>query len=360
MADIGARWSWLRVWVSVLAFFVLLWIGSSAAAERTEAKVTYGRVETFPVWSPDSRSIAFATNIKARSKLLNSIWITTVASGGTRQLVPVEGPFVNDSSWSPDGKRVLFDDGDSVFVANADGSSSQTLVPSARASSAVWSPDGSRVAFFALGPDVSTTLFVVDADGTNMRRLTDASFFAHRPAWSPDGTRIAYVGGGGDQNIAVPQGTFIVVIGADGQSRPQALAPHDGTAGFDPVWSPDGKRIAFFTGQGDRTVVRVVDSDGGNERRLGRGFSPAWSPNGKRIAFARTTGDSTSVWTMTPDGKHAKRITSGPRDSLVGATAWSPDGRRLAFRRDSALPHIASRIWLTTPDGRQQRRLTTG
>jgi TolB protein len=274
--------------------------------------------------------------------------------------------------WSPDGQAIVFDDSDSIYLMKADGSQLRTLAtnpPIVSASSSTWSPDGSKIAFFGLGSKlIDNSLFVVDADGSHLRRLAAASFFAHRVAWSPDGLSIAFVsGGGGDPNSTLGQDIVIAVIGVDGKGFRKLSAENE--SAYDPVWSPAGAEIAFFTGQGKDAQVRVVNADGGGERQLARGFEPAWSPDGKRIAFVRARGRDPhgndaigayyEIWIMGTDGRDQRRLTKGRHDGFYGTTAWSPDGTQLAFMRQRKL-FSARFIWTLDVASARARRLTVG
>ena len=119
---------------------------------------------------------------------------------------------------------------------------------------------------------------------------------------------------------------------ADG-SRRRKLTSHP-AEDFDPVWSPDGMRIAFRTHRDGDEEVYVMQADGTGERNLTRSptsdYSPAWSPDGTMIAFASDRdGDPNEIYVMDADGSKPTRITDQP--GIDEYPAWSPDGSRLAF-----------------------------
>src|SRR3954452_7734468 len=125
----------------------------------------------------------------------------------------------------------------SVFVVNLDGTAAHTLTnrPLAFDARPAWSPDGNRIAFESLA-DGKRSIWVMQADGQGLRRLTEATGLAadSSPAWSPDGNRIAYASDR-DGN------SEIYAVGADGSDL-RRLTSNTANDGF-PAWSPDGSKI---------------------------------------------------------------------------------------------------------------------
>ena len=117
-------------------------------------------------------------------------------------------------------------------------------------------------------------LWVVDADGANRQRLADRGEY---PVWSPDGRYIAYSGSGDDGGVWV--------MDVDG-ANPRLLAYR----GVGPVWSPDGRYIAYTDWRDGDGGVWVVDADGANRRRLTDGWDPVWSPDGRRSLRGQVSG----------------------------------------------------------------------
>jgi Tol biopolymer transport system component len=165
------------------------------------------------------------------------------------------------------------------------------------------------------------------------------------PVWSPDGTRIAFVSsrvGSSDRDIWVMRsdGTGLINLTRG--------IPDEGSH----AWSPDGARIAFTraprSGE-ERPSVEVIDAGGGGRRVLAAGSFPTWSPDGTRIAFTsapRVVEEKSSVEVIEADG-------GGRRVLAVGSLpAWSPDGARIAYVRDGD-------VWVVDADGSNPHPLTS-
>jgi hypothetical protein len=153
-------------------------------------------------------------------------------------------------SWSPDGAQIVFasdEDGDSeLWIVDADGGNLRQLTDNeAHDADPVFSPDGTQIAFVS---DVESPgfseVYTIAPDGTNLTRLTDLSGSQYAPAWSPDGSQIAYVsdrGGDGD----------LYVMDADGQRSALLTLDDGGAEDRSPIWSPDGLWIAFLSNRED-------------------------------------------------------------------------------------------------------------
>ena len=235
-------------------------------------------------WSPDGTRIVFATDWDGPL----AIYVMNVDGSGLRQLTyPQDDQFDMQPAWSPDGTKIIFTSGrqvdfTSIYVVDADGGTPLKLTDSPAAdANAVWSPDGTRIAFASTrdseGEVVNEEIYVMNADGSDPVRLTDNPNIDNNPAWSPDGTKIAFL------SMPFPEGAprfrlaEIYVMDADG-GNPVNISNNE-TIDWNPVWSPDGTRIAFIsTFSWD---ITVVNADGSNPVQLtseGGNYLPLWLP----------------------------------------------------------------------------------
>jgi hypothetical protein len=173
-----------------------------------------------------------------------------------------------------------------------------------------------RLAFSA-GADIWT----IRPDGTGAVNLTNTDGGVRNEeacAWSPDGRRIAFQASEAD-------GTNVYVMDADGGNVTRLTADNVSQL---PDWSPDGKRIVFNQGN----AIAVMNADGSGVHRITDGAVPEalpkWAPNGGRIAFISQREGTNELWTMNPDGSDPRRLTPG---ILVGSADWSPDSSQIAF-----------------------------
>ena len=262
----------------------------------------------------------------------------------------------------PPGNEIVFvstRDGDyAVYGMNADGADQgrltsergDTSTPAGTAFQVdpAFSPDGSKIAF-ASARAGSLDIYVMDADGSNTRRLTTTDGNQAQPTWSPDGSMIAYQSDQDADHIYV-----MTAKGSGARRLTNDLAPE-----IEPAWSPDGRWIAYSR-RLPGTQIRelwLVHPDGSERRRLTTrdeaAYGPAWSPDGQTIAFASRRGRSRfEIYTIGVDGKGLRRVTFSTEDAFE--PAWSSDGKTLAFSRGGSILTIdrssAQPKVLTEPD----------
>ncbi len=165
----------------------------------------------------------------------------------------------------------------------------------------------------------------VDANGENE---TELAAEGSNPVWSPDGTRIAYEKWRWTGSTST---TDIVVVDADGRN-PVQLTNTD-VMDYNPSWSPDGRKIAFQTWDPDLgSRIWVMNADGTKKTAL-TGYendrSPAWSPDGKKFVFESLRSGTGELYVMDADGSNIERLTYNYRSE--SSPAWSPDGTRIVF-----------------------------
>jgi TolB protein len=179
----------------------------------------------------------------------------------------------------------------------------------------VFSPDGTRIAFMS-ARDGNPEIYVMNADGSNVRRLTNHPAGDGTPTWAPSGAQIAFV----SDRAGQPQ---IYVMGADG-SNVRRLTTNESWADR-PTWSPAPfNEIAFSGRTGAGFDIKVFDIATGATRQItfgeGTNESPAYSPNGRHLAFTSTRFGGVQVLTIGRDGRGLRQIT---RVGNNQTPAWS-------------------------------------
>lgn len=205
---------------------------------------------------------------------------------------------------------------------------------------------------------------VIDGDGTGRRCLTDNRRFDYEPVWSPDGSRIAFT-----QQTDDPRNPDVYTMNADGTEKKRlTFGPRDDD---EPQWSPDGTQILWNRNRGDNPTgkLMVMNADGtekhplaGPERDDADG---SWSPTGDQIAFISRDPCASpdcpnfhyqlDIHVIGSDGSDERTVTQTDFDE-VGAV-WSPDGSRLAFVRDRV---DGAHIFVVNADGTGEEQLTDG
>jgi TolB protein len=223
--------------------------------------------ELFPSWSPDGDQVAFALLSYTGAA---DIYVMNADGTGRHQLTDTHELCEGSPSWSPDGQRILYaaggctdEHGSSIYVMDSDGGDAREIV-AGPAEWPDWSPDGRRIAYNADDGTGGSGVWVSDADGTDPTLLSPNGVSnAVESTWSPAGT-IAFVSTSGDPTSEDPAdwNEDVYVMDDDG-TNVRKVTSSTSNDHWPPAWSPDGTKLLYTT-RGDTTgdgELVVVDID---------------------------------------------------------------------------------------------------
>ena len=334
---------------------------------RVRVRQLHGRLWS-PRYSPDGKRLAFVYDQGGRGQ------VYVMNADGTDPVNISENAFCDRGPvWSPTGEEIAFvsdREGDwDIFVMQADGSDQRRVAGNEGMDRApAWSPDGKRIAWESHVTGIPG-IWVCDSDGGNSRPLigadravavkkasvagdnsvrydevepvfADNTFYLTDPVWSPDGTRIASSG------VGDMSGNMVVVVEADGSRMLEVVPWIAGAANL--TWSPDGTQLAgtlrTAPQESDRSGIFVVRADGGEKYR----WLVDTTPQGPRLGGATRGG----LMTWYSNGSAEPRRVVKTFESL----RWSPDGEKLAFTSDMD-PTGTFYVYTISAEGGQLKRL---
>lgn len=390
------RPAWLMWAALVIALAVAVWIGSRLAKPGSGARqveqpphynlshlTTSTAMEVEPSFSPDGRSIAFASNQSGRFE----IYVHQFASGAHDIQLTEDGQTNLQPAWSPDGRFIAYHSKGrgGVWLIPALGGEPRQLVDFG--SNPAWSPDSSKLVIQSTGvweiglgsmtTPVDSTLWLVHLDGPSPRQLTTTDltpFGQSDPVFSPDGERIFFTDlwdiwsielSGDDPRPYRRRGRALdPVVSRDG-SRVFYIMPRENDYWLcmiklddppeveeptriqriparDLALSPDGKRLAFtqYDATSDlwsvelspETHLPVRDPVQFTRETNRRNTAPRFSPNGQTLVFQKSTfGTESTIWLLEHDGSNPRELHSISSRN-VGSPQWSLDGTAVYYR----------------------------
>ncbi len=324
-----------------------LWL-SDVRTGKTAAFTQGDHSDHSPVWSPDGKTIAFLSNRDNKEKPAQ-IYLIAVEGGEARRLTDIKGG-IGGLSWSPDGKQLLCSvtkTDQEVLDREADERKKKLGTVVRVYDRIFYKRDGEGF----LGHE-RQHIWVVDALTGEGKQLTDHKVFDEvDPAWSPDGKSIVYVSNlAKDPDFAPDKDELFVMPAAGGKAR--KVATEAGGKGA-PVFSPDGKWIAYFGGWGEgegwrNTYLWLAPADGSakpvnltiqfdlhidaaviNDVGSPEMMSPIWSKDGRKIYFQVAYHGSSLLKVI--DIKSAKLDTVIGEGGAVGSVSFDKAQSSLAY-----------------------------
>ena len=295
--------------------------------------------------SPDGKTVAFTREGQI---------VLMPAEGGWPVLLTTTNGGKSGVSWSPDNKRLAFASQGSIWVVAAAGGVPHRLTNApagggdprqATDRAPVWSPKGHWI-LFQTGRRGTNSLMVVSDDGNVTSFLTSPAVEASNGQWSPDGEQIVYV----ERTNEYFSGKLRLLHfdAHAGQLSGEAIdiytAPIDRGGGWSirgAAWSPDGRELATVLQNSGWDHIYLIPAKGGEPKQISDGAfeddNPVFSPDGKSIAFVSNRGllESTNIWVMPARGGEAQVLTKFEVPGMSTEPEWSPDGRAIYFHHQS-------------------------
>ena len=263
------------------------------------------------------------------SGLDGGLWTANLDGTGLVSVVPGNNSQNGDAAWSPfGGAKIVFKSDrfgvpatfgptTDIFVVNADGSGLIRLTTTTSyQTQPSWSPDGSKIVFTSYR-DGDPNIYVMSVDGSGLTQLTNNAAVDEWPSWSPNGAKIVF------RSLRNGQDD-LYLMDPDGQNQTR-LTTHSSTE-FQPTWSPDGLKIAFCSQRDGNEEIYMINADGTNETRItNNSFSdqaPEWSADGTEMAFGSSRSGKWSFWTMNVDGTNQTLRVSQGTSNIGGASGY--------------------------------------
>lgn len=223
-----------------------------------------------------------------------------------------------------------------VFAAS---SGAQTTTSIVNGGSPLVSPSAPRI-LFESNRTGKNQLWIISADGTGERQLTNRDTGVNGAQWSADGKSILY-------SVLVRDTSWVYQLWPD-SSRESPIGAYPGRA---PHFSPARDQVLYDVGPWTASHLVMADANGHSPRQVTDDsitvWSGVWSPNGRLIAFTVSRKSGMSVWVMNADGTRPHQVTHlTPEEGRAQMPSWHPDSHQLAFQSNAASPKGKSTLWI--------------
>jgi TolB protein len=323
------------------------------------------------LFAQDCQRVSYEQTFNYIIPNLHTVFEIDLESEGEPRLYAFSTSFLLEPHWSPNAARLLFSgtiDGEHGLYTidfGETGDRSATLIYAGDGEGARWSPDGTRIAFLAgySTNNGSTDVYLMDADGGNVTRLTESQAFDFALDWSPDGTKIVHQEEGDSVRLV------ITTLDDNGTALTQPVFPEGSYADTaSGQWSPDGSKLLFTVLETPESSARlaVLDVASGEVTFLtaeadGRARSGGvWSPDGTRIAFVLDQDRVGDIFLVKADGGDLTNLTAFP--AAYSQPTWSANGDWIAFSRltFNGVPPEPDGVYVIRPDGSESRYVGAG
>jgi len=274
------------------------------------------------------RMSLWSGNPESRARMIKVLLRWVAVFSGT--LLLLMGIHVPTAQTQGDDKIAYASDQDGnleIYVMNADGSNVQRLTfDPAQDSDPTWSPDHRQIAFVS-NRSGRFAVYVMSAEGESVRQVTpDDGNYYDSPAWSPDGRLLAVIS---DRSGSLDVYTIEV------SSRMLHAITADAADDYEPTWSPDGRYLAFTSFRDSTSGIYMAPASSGPLRSLlvepeGDVSAPVWSPDGQHLAYVTTKGIFSDLLIANADGSSG-RLLIGVDSAYIKSPSWSPDSRSLIY-----------------------------
>jgi len=275
--------------------------------------------------------------VGVRSPKTAALVLCSVVGVALSTWAPAQAPLSESILFVPNHEGIPAESG--LYLMDPDGSNVRRFLADITGPSwPVWSRDGSQLALGVSQGGNPPTIRVTDPDGDGPRAIAPEDLWSSAPTWAPDGSKVTFT--------AAFQGILNVYVANVATAEAVAMTNRVDPAGgwrpsTDPSWAPDGRRIAFSAwkhnnGDAPRYIWSMAP-DGSDMRALvtheSHSDSPAYSRDGSKIAFMSNRNGPTNIYTVNADGSGLRRVT---REGDDRRPIWSPDGSRIVFYRQPA------------------------